>query len=392
VTLNRLIGDPERFSLEHRVFNGATLLLTLIALLSPGVYLLLEHRGRLLLGVGALGSTNALLYLLGRFRNRSFPSLLGLTLVGAGVIVYFLTGGSAGPAICTFAAPASLAVVLLDGAKRILMALFSIATPMALLAMEYFRPGWVSEAWTSRDVRYLFFALAYSGAILTLLTVAWVLVSAYRDAMARLAEERARSERLLDNVLPPSVSARLKQTPGTIADGFEGVTVLFADLVGFTTRAAGMAPGDVVAMLNEIFSKFDALSEKFGLEKIKTIGDAYMAVAGIPIARNDHAEAAADMALEMLRVLPEDLALRVGLHSGAAVAGVIGTRKFIYDLWGDTVNTASRMESHGEAGRIQVTRQTHDLLAARYRLSRRGVVAIKGKGELETFFLEGQKS
>jgi class 3 adenylate cyclase len=222
---------------------------------------------------------------------------------------------------------------------------------------------------------------------------------AIRRAYASLEVEMERSESLLLNVLPKPIAERLKDEKGVIADGFQEVTVLFADIVGFTALSSTIAPRELVNILNSIFFEFDELAERYGLEKIKTIGDAYMVAGGLPAPRPDHAEAVADMALAMVECVkrvgaryPFTLDIRVGIHSGPAVAGVIGAKKFSYDVWGDTVNTASRMESHGETGRIQVSRTTADHLREGYELERRGVIPIKGKGEMETFYLLGEKS
>ena len=215
-------------------------------------------------------------------------------------------------------------------------------------------------------------------------------------AFAALERERARSERLLLSILPPAIAEQLKDSPGTIAEGFPEATVLFADLAGFTAYSRTADPRGLVELLDAIFCGFDRLAAEAGVEKIKTIGDAYMAVAGLPVPRADHAAAAARMALGMLeafaaiagdRGLP--LALRIGIHSGPVVAGVIGRHKFSYDLWGDTVNLASRMESHGEAGRIHVSAATRGLLGDAYRFEDRGAVAVKGSGTMQTFFLLG---
>jgi class 3 adenylate cyclase len=215
-------------------------------------------------------------------------------------------------------------------------------------------------------------------------------------AEARLAEEHERSERLLLNVLPEAISARLKEDSHAIADAFSDVTVLFADIVGFTELSAKLDPAALVKMLNEIFSRFDDLAQELGLEKIKTIGDCYMVAAGLPNPRADHAVAAARMAIGMRAALEAHneasghaLHIRIGLHSGPVVAGVIGKRKFIYDMWGDTVNTASRMESSGIADEIQVTRAVYDKLKAEFELDPRGTIKVKGKGEMETFLLKG---
>ena len=217
------------------------------------------------------------------------------------------------------------------------------------------------------------------------------------DEKHRLLEQaQAQSEALLRNILPDVVVARLKEDDQVIADGFAEATVLFADIVGFTRLAADRTPIAMVELLNEIFSRFDHLVEQYGLEKIKTIGDAYMAASGLPVPRPDHAEAAASLALDMLRVIAElrtqigePVGVRIGMHSGPVVAGVIGTKKFIYDVWGDTVNVASRMEACGVPGRIQVTDQTRVRLEHLYMLEERGLIEVKGKGRIRTWFLTG---
>ncbi len=213
----------------------------------------------------------------------------------------------------------------------------------------------------------------------------------------QLEAERERSERLLLNILPRSIADRLKRDSGTIADGFAEATVLFADIAGFTRIAAEREPGEVVGILNDLFSEFDSLAEGRGVEKIKTIGDAYMAVAGLPIGRADHAHAMANLALDMQEAVMRrengrdgSFSLRIGLNSGPVVAGVIGRKKFIYDVWGDTVNTASRMESHGVPGGIHVTEGTYRLLRRDYRFEERGIVPIKGKGDMRTYLLVGR--
>jgi class 3 adenylate cyclase len=209
--------------------------------------------------------------------------------------------------------------------------------------------------------------------------------------------EQEKSERLLLNVLPASIAARLKQTEGVIADGFPDVTVLFADIVDFTRRSERIAPEQVVQALNDLFSVFDQHARQRGLEKIKTVGDAYMVAGGLPDPRPDHAHAVAEMAMAMRdevarRTDPggQPLAVRIGIDTGPVVAGVIGTSKFSYDLWGDTVNTASRMESQGVAGCIQVTARTYERLRDGYRFERRGPIFVKGKGEIVTYFLVGR--
>jgi adenylate cyclase len=214
--------------------------------------------------------------------------------------------------------------------------------------------------------------------------------------------EQAKSERLLLNILPKVIADRLKQGEQTIADSFAEVTVLFADIVSFTELSAALSSIELVELLNQIFSTFDRLVDQYGLEKIKTIGDAYLVVGGLPMPRANHAEAIAELALDMQKeisqfaipsLLDQDahsLSMRIGIHTGSVRAGVIGTTKFTYDLWGDTVNTASRMESHGLPGQIQVTATTYELLKQKYDLVARGIIEIKGKGEMMTYFLRGR--
>jgi adenylate cyclase len=207
--------------------------------------------------------------------------------------------------------------------------------------------------------------------------------------MGRLRFEHGRAEGLLLNVLPKTVAAELKETGSTTARRFDSVSVLFADIVGFTPLSATMEPEELVDRLNEIFTHFDGLAARYGVEKIRTIGDTYMVAAGIPVPRPDHAHALAGMALDMLAYAAEGLlSFRVGINSGPAVAGVIGTSKFQYDVWGDTVNTASRMESHGEPGRVQISDATNDLIKDDFATQLRGPIEVKGKGTLTTWWLE----
>ena len=218
---------------------------------------------------------------------------------------------------------------------------------------------------------------------------------------SRLVEQAHReSERLLLNILPASIAQRLRDGEVVIADRFDAMTVLFADVVDFTPLSARRSANEIVELLNIVFSTFDALVERFGLEKIKTVGDAYMVAGGLsPDRGDDDAERMADLGLEIVdavarlgRELGEPLAIRVGLHAGPAVAGVIGMKKFIYDVWGDTVNTASRMESHGTPGRVQVTRSTYERLRDTHDFESRGLIDVKGKGTIETYLLVGRRT
>ena len=198
--------------------------------------------------------------------------------------------------------------------------------------------------------------------------------------------------------MPSEIVHRMKYEADSITVSFAALTVLFADIVGFTELSCCVSPVELVKLLNRIFSTFDLLAEKHELEKIKTIGDAYMVVGGLPTPRADHAEAIAEMALDMQQAITdfsaktgETFSIRIGINTGPVVAGVIGIKRFIYDLWGDTVNTASRMESHGIPGYIQVTAVTYELLKDLYWFEERGPIQIKGKGEMITYLLTGSK-
>ncbi|MCT7363768.1 adenylate/guanylate cyclase domain-containing protein [Mycolicibacterium llatzerense] len=211
-------------------------------------------------------------------------------------------------------------------------------------------------------------------------------------------QERARTEEILYNVLPAPIADRLRDGALTIADSAPSVSVLFSDIVGFTPLSETLTPEALVQLLDTMFRAFDELCDRRGIEKIKTVGDAYMAVAGLPNPDADHAASMAELALDMQRTVtrlssswPSPISMRIGISSGPVVAGVIGQRKFIYDLWGDTVNTASRMESSGRPHQIQVSESTHGLLAHRYEFSDPQVVDVKGKGPMTTYFLEGAR-
>ena len=213
-----------------------------------------------------------------------------------------------------------------------------------------------------------------------------------------IREEQGKSESLLLNILPSTIAKKLKEGEKNIADGFAEVTILFADIVGFTQLSEKTSPQELVSLLNDIFSRFDRLTDKHDLEKIKTIGDAYMVVGGLPMPRGNSAEAIAEMALDMLEEIARfnsennlDFSIRIGINTGPVVAGVIGTKKFIYDLWGDAVNTASRMESHGIPDTIQVSEATYNILKDKYLFEERGRILIKGKGEMNTYLLLGRK-
>ena len=246
----------------------------------------------------------------------------------------------------------------------------------------------------TNEVSRILLGLAVAGAV----TVAGVIARLFFTALKYLQAEQEKSEQLLLNILPLPIANRLREKAQTISDHFPAATVLFADIVGFTEIADVISPVELVEILNVIFSDFDKLAEKHNLEKIKTIGDAYMVVGGLPIPDAFHVEAIAHMALDMQESIAQfaedtgkNYQIRIGINTGPVIAGVIGTKKYIYDLWGDTVNIASRMETHGLPGKIQVTSWVYHLLKHKFVLEERGLIEIKGKGPMECYLLLGRK-
>ena len=219
-----------------------------------------------------------------------------------------------------------------------------------------------------------------------------------RVLMRELDEERAESERLLLNILPKPIALQLKEKPGVIAERFDHVSVLFADIVGFTPLSQELSAEAMVEWLNGVYSAFDAFVVGRGVEKIRTIGDNYMVASGVPFPRSDHASAITDLALDMIGFIEtmkpvgrHKPTFRIGINSGSAVGGVIGTHKFQYDIWGDSVNTAARMESHGQPGRIHVSRETYELIKDEFDCESEGVIPVKGKGDMRTWFVTGRR-
>jgi class 3 adenylate cyclase len=282
---------------------------------------------------------------------------------------------------------------------------FPLAIVPRTVATLWLQAAFVAGAWVGNpgmvhDLFFPYFILCGNLAAFAAVVFGHIVFHLSRNNFFQkraIADAHDKNEKLLLNILPRSIADRLKAEPGAIADRLAEVTVLFADIAGFTPLSESMPAEQLVELLNRIFSEFDGLVEELGLEKIKTIGDAYMVAGGLPLPRADHTEGVADLALRMREVAsrfvgPDGrrVSLRIGLHTGPVVAGVIGATKFSYDLWGDTVNTASRMESHGEPGEITVSRTTRDRLGDRYTFLDRGQVKVKGKGEMELFFLTGR--
>ncbi len=279
--------------------------------------------------------------------------------------------------------------------------------PMILSAIIFGGGGFLVAEYSSWDSPIIvypppqlanaFHFMSTTGTVTMITVVILTFYIMLNNAQESLEIERQRAENLLLNILPSSIAQRLKDQNTIIADDFEKVTILFADIVGFTSFSEKLSPKRVVDVLNRVFSLFDNLVEKYHLEKIKTIGDAYMVAGGLPSPMKDSVEAIADLALEMLKALAQfniennqTFTIRIGIHTGAVVAGVIGIKKFIYDVWGDTVNTASRMESHGLPGQIQVSERTYKRLKYKYTFKERGIINVRGKGEMKTYLLQGK--
>jgi adenylate cyclase len=330
---------------------------------------------------------------LARFVNTKKLGLLPVPFLASGILLPLwlqlsLGGYVHGSAVVMWAFMAPLFSLLIRPARETAIWLAAFIADLAVATLL--------DASVAQNVRPLpnvailtLFALNIAGiGQLTFLAISYF--RAQRDAAER------RSERLLLNVLPEAIAARLKRGEEPIADHHDDISVLFADLAGFTVRSAHETPAETVAVLNEVFSVFDGLVSRYGLEKIRTIGDSYMVAAGVPVARPDHAHAICAMALDLRREVGRlnsehdwDLSFRIGINSGPAVAGIVGREKFHYDLWGDTVNVASRMESHGLPDRIQVTEAVYERLRDDFVFERRGLVEVKGKGSTLTYFLVG---
>jgi class 3 adenylate cyclase len=289
-------------------------------------------------------------------------------------------------------------VTVARGATRLWLVVGYNALAMGLFAAEYAYPGAISQTFESEGQRVVDLSTTFLMVFTVMAFLTMALSRAYDDAMQSLDGERRRADLLLLNVMPASMLARLKKDPRGVAQHHEAVTVLFADIEGFTRWSAAHQPREVLGMLNGLFGRFDALCIEYGVEKIKTVGDGYVAAAGVPSARADHALAMARVAVAMQRAVAQDdqllrgLGLRIGLHSGPVFAGVLRTTRLAYDLWGNAVNVACRMESSGVAGRIHVSDTTRALLGDAFDFESRGVREIRSVGVLETFFLEDKKA
>jgi adenylate cyclase len=348
----------------------------------------------------AINGTDALVWASVPFLHRFGPLAGPLALAGSVYASNFalVAALGSGSGIHLYYIAAAALSVLFFGVERVklsaaVVALGAILFVAAQLALP-FNTTLVPPATLIAN-----FIVSAAVTIAILFAVVFYAVRAIARAEAAAEREFARSEALLVNILPPAIAARLKLAKeSVIADSHAEASILFADMAGFTARAADTLPVKLVLFLNDLFTAFDQLVERYGLEKIKTTGDAYMVVSGVPAPRADHAEALARLALDMRAAViaiaassGRALSIRIGISSGPVVAGVVGTKKFFYDVWGDTVNVASRMESAGEPGRIQVSEAAYVLLKDKFDFESRGEIEIKGKGRMRTWFLTGPR-
>jgi class 3 adenylate cyclase len=324
-----------------------------------------------------------------------------LTFIGTAYVSIFVTCWDAGTGTGSqfFLLVAACLVVLMLGIERIVLASALAAVAAGLvIALEFLVPRdtGIQPAWATS----MGFVITAISAVVMVVVAVWFALRDTARAEAVMEAQYERSEALLTNMLPASIADRLKESErSVIADKYDEASVLFADIVGFTARASSTAPADLVRFLNRVYSDFDALVDKHGLEKIKVSGDSYMVVSGVPRPRPDHVQALAHFALDMADVAaglkdPHGLALplRVGMACGPVVGGVVGSRRFFYDVWGDAVNVASRMESTDSVGRIQVPEDIYERLKDEFVLQERGRIEVKGKGMMRTWYLVGRKA
>ncbi len=388
-----LITDPaeeRRRKVTLVVLSGICFIASIVwgtvyyVILGPTITVLITYGFTVVVGIALL-----VFLVTKRFGLLLYPFLL-MILWNPIAMQWSLGGFAASGVLMTWSILAPFCALMF---QRIRQAVWWFLAYLGLLAIsltfdDQFR-HWATPM--SHATSMLFFGMNIIGPAVAIFLSMMYFVNAFQ-------REHARSEALLLNILPGPVAQRLKAGETVIADGYSEVTILFADIVDFTKLAARTKPQELVNLLNKVFSAFDRLTRQHGLEKIKTIGDAYMVVGGLPVPQTDHATAIAEMALEMHaetarlgQELGEPLGLRIGIDSGPVVAGVIGEQKFAYDLWGDAVNTASRMESQGVADHTQLTESAYQRLKENYVCEKRGTINVKGKNEMTTYFLTGKR-
>ncbi|HMZ14522.1 MAG TPA: adenylate/guanylate cyclase domain-containing protein [Mycobacterium sp.] len=387
----------ESVTRRQRVLNIATWIAAVVTLFF-GIMQIVTGPKILALGLVNVGTAIAfmLIPLLHRFGD-VIASLTFVTVAFASLTYVGWHIGTDSGLQFYYIVSASLAVLVL-GVEHLVMASVVVAIGAGLtIASQFVVPGdtGIQPRWA---VEFGFVLTTISACVMIFATVYYAMREVSR-AEAAMEVEYGRSEALLANILPATIAARLKDPAhGVIADRYEDASILFADIAGFTERASHMPPAELVRFLDRLYTTFDRLVDKHGLEKIKTTGDSYMVVSGVPQSRADHVEALAALALDISRAVGDlrdptgrPVPLRIGMASGPVVAGVVGARRFFYDVWGDAVNVASRMESTDPEGRIQVPQDVYERLRDHFELEERGDVEIKGKGVMRTWYLVGRK-
>ncbi len=390
-----LFGDPRRFSLEHRLFNTISLLNALANIGGAFAALNLKNAAFLFVLNFGTGILFLLFYLLSRFRKAFYHLYWPFVLLMLGFLFInaLENSGSRGGAHYYFIPALVIAIILSGRRKRTIMAIFLFCGASAgLFALEQLQPDWITR---HADEQERFFDVAGNFLFVQLFT--GILVQVLTQ---NLNQERRKSDGLLRSVLPETIADELKENDKVQPVDYESASVLFTDFVGFTQIAEGFTPQQLIEELDDCFSQFDRIASNHKLEKIKTIGDAYMAVGGVPVASRTHAVDCVLAALEVEGVVEslrqQEMAenrpywqIRIGIHSGDLVAGVIGREKFSYDVWGDTVNTASRLESSGVPGRINISEATYDLVKDFFDCEFRGKIPAKHKGDIDMYFVNG---
>jgi guanylate cyclase len=386
--------DSEELRLQKQMLVTTTGLIAVAAVVWAVAYYFLDERSAALIP----GSYAVLSFVnLGVFastkRYRVFRATQLVLILALPFLLQLVLGGFVGAsAVILWALTAPFGALVMQGRKYAVR--YMIAYGALLVASLLLNPSMTIENNLSQRVVGLFFLMNVLAVSIVVFIVMNYFVGQRDRIQDELEQEQERSEELLLNILPGEVAADLKRDGRTEAKYYESASVLFADMVGFTALADRSSPGDLVATLNEIFTEFDVIADRFEIEKIRTIGDAYMAAAGVPVERPDHAEVIARAALDMKGFVDryDGVDFRIGISSGPLVAGVVGTSKFQYDIWGDTVNMASRMESSGEPGRIHISGTTRRLLDGGFSCEPRGLVEVKGKGPTNTWYLIGENS
>lgn len=392
--IGSVLADSEDLRLQKRMLVAASGLVTVAAAIWGAVYLILDEPLAALIpgGYSVLTAINLAVFARSK-RYRWFRATqLSFYLVLPFLLQLSLGGFVGASAVILWAVLAPLGALVMQGRREAVR--YMIAYGVLLIVSLLLQPTMEIDNNLGTTAVGLFFLLN----VLAVSGIAFLMLNYFvgqRDRIQdELSDERERSEHLLLNILPDQVAADLKRDGRTEAKLFDSASVLFADMVGFTEVALDSEPDALVSRLNEIFTAFDAIADKHSIEKIRTIGDAFMAASGVPTEIDDHAERMARGALEMSRFIDgiEGVDFRFGISSGPLVAGVVGTAKFQYDIWGDTVNTASRMESSGEPGRIHVSDSTYQLIEGHFDCELRGPLDIKGKGTMRTWYLLGERA